>query len=428
MHTVEAIWTVSAIICLFLALLDIGRGEKAGSFLDLLDLPCPFNITDFTTIPMHANSLSNDENIKIDMIPSWLIKITDETYAMCRYFDSNKAFGQFKLDKRRVHFINNDFGPKLTVNTSPFVTSGSFEAISSLVLGRNNGAPDSEIPSSALEKLSHSKRWVVQIRGDSAWHNLLLLAECVKTSKSIERVVVIIDHSDLGFPSGSIASSTGNTMKELKKSNEQWSQFPLSKWHFFVSNYDDYTATTASFITPIPLGLTTASWIREQLYGLCHTVSQFKQQPKNPKHWLFVSMSLENNHDERTAALNAAKKVATQAPPGAVKIAGKESFNDTLASMMDFKFVLAPAGRGLDSHRVLEVLMLGRIPIVRWTPNVCAYEGLPVLRVRGWQDLTWEILQDAWHRLQSNVSSYQTNKLFMPYWKQKVLSKLEHEE
>jgi hypothetical protein len=64
--------------------------------------------------------------------------------------------------------------------------------------------------------------------------------------------------------------------------------------------------------------------------------------------------------------------------------------------MLNHRFVLAPYGRGYDSHRILEALMLGRIPIVRWTPYVCAYEGLPVLRIRSWSELTWELLETTW--------------------------------
>ncbi len=182
------------------------------------------------------------------------------------------------------------------------------------------------------------------------------------------------------------------------------------------------------------MGLTTSVLIESQLKSLCALVKREYANPVYPQKWILVAMKTQNNPVERTQALARVQVLQNRSmihdklhydipmdrrvtilPTGS-------TYDETITAMMNHKFVLSPSGRGYDTHRILESLMLGRIPIVRWIPAICAYEHLPVLRVNEWSDLTWDLLKVTWVRHMTNANgdilSYDMRKLFMPYWKE----------
>jgi len=61
-----------------------------------------------------------------------------------------------------------------------------------------------------------------------------------------------------------------------------------------------------------------------------------------------------------------------------------------------FAFVISPHGHGLDCHRTWESLALGSIPIVRRSPLDPLYEGLPVVIVDDWREISAHALH-GWH-------------------------------
>jgi hypothetical protein len=62
-----------------------------------------------------------------------------------------------------------------------------------------------------------------------------------------------------------------------------------------------------------------------------------------------------------------------------------------------FAFVVSPHGHGLDCHRTWESLLLGNIVIVKRSSLDPLYEGLPVVIVDAWQDITADNL-GRWQR------------------------------
>ena len=55
-----------------------------------------------------------------------------------------------------------------------------------------------------------------------------------------------------------------------------------------------------------------------------------------------------------------------------------------------YAFVVSPHGNGLDCHRTWESLVLGNIPIVKRSSIDPLYEGLPVVIVDDWREITPE--------------------------------------
>lgn len=111
------------------------------------------------------------------------------------------------------------------------------------------------------------------------------------------------------------------------------------------------------------------------------------------------------------------------------------SFEKYLADMAHCKFVLSPRGKGPDSYRTWEALLVGAIPVVRRgvyeTPEIfdkappCEhsqlddlYQGLPVVIVDSWQEVTEEFLNKKYEEIVSQ--KYDIRPLYLEYWEEKI--------
>lgn len=88
--------------------------------------------------------------------------------------------------------------------------------------------------------------------------------------------------------------------------------------------------------------------------------------------------------------------------------------NETWVNQSKFAFVISPHGNGMDCHRTWEALCLGCIPIVRTSSLNPLYEGLPVLILSDWSDLTEELMQQTIADFQEKEFIYE--KLSLKYW------------
>lgn len=79
-----------------------------------------------------------------------------------------------------------------------------------------------------------------------------------------------------------------------------------------------------------------------------------------------------------------------------------------------FKFVISPPGLGPDCYRVWESLLVGTIPVVQHSHLDWLYEGLPVLLINEWEEVTEKFLQEKHKEI--TAQSYASEKLFMDYW------------
>jgi hypothetical protein len=94
--------------------------------------------------------------------------------------------------------------------------------------------------------------------------------------------------------------------------------------------------------------------------------------------------------------------------------------HDTWKTQTEYAFVLSPHGHGLDCHRTWEALCLGCIPVVVKSGLDPLYEGLPVLIVNSYKDLTLELLQKTIEEFKDKQWNMQ--KLTLSYWLNKIKS------
>lgn len=81
--------------------------------------------------------------------------------------------------------------------------------------------------------------------------------------------------------------------------------------------------------------------------------------------------------------------------------------NVTWKHQSRYAFVVSPHGNGLDCHRTWEALILGCVVIVKSSPLDGLYEGLPVVVVKEWSDIS-----QGW--LRSVVREYSAYNITMP--------------
>ena len=88
-------------------------------------------------------------------------------------------------------------------------------------------------------------------------------------------------------------------------------------------------------------------------------------------------------------------------------------------------FVISPFGNGMDCHRTWEALVLGCIPIVRFSGMNPLFDELPVLIIDKWSDVTQELLDKTVNEFKDKTFNYE--KLKLQYWTDKINSYKEKE-
>jgi hypothetical protein len=79
---------------------------------------------------------------------------------------------------------------------------------------------------------------------------------------------------------------------------------------------------------------------------------------------------------------------------------------------------LSPIGHGLDCHRTWEALILGSIPIVKSSPLDSLYDGLPVLIINDWREISKDLLKDTINKFKQIDFNY--DKITSKYWINKI--------
>lgn len=162
-------------------------------------------------------------------------------------------------------------------------------------------------------------------------------------------------------------------------------------------------------LIPMPIGLENRLWGRNYDRLIMALIQKGATQQEK-KHLVFLNFNANTNRVERLPAFNyfSQKKFCYCAPNQAVP--------PYLADICSSKFLVSPHGNGLDCHRTWEALYLGVIPIVKKSTLDAMYQDLPVLIVNDWSEVTEELLNTTYERMQN--TSFAFEKLYIDYWKE----------
>ena len=96
------------------------------------------------------------------------------------------------------------------------------------------------------------------------------------------------------------------------------------------------------------------------------------------------------------------------------------TYKDWAEAVRSHKFILCPAGHGQDTHRTWQALLLGAVPVVKTSAMDSMYEGLPVVIVKSWKDVSVWFLEHQWNQLRSR--SFHMDRTLWPFWRDKALA------
>lgn len=135
--------------------------------------------------------------------------------------------------------------------------------------------------------------------------------------------------------------------------------------------------------------------------------------------WLYVNFRPATNKKVRQKIYDLFKERAkkeewiTFDPPSSG--GSNEAF---LERLTQHKFVLAPPGYGVDTHRLWETLAIGSYPVVLRSVALEPFEALPILFVNDYSEVTLDLLKASLQQLEEKRKN--SIMLQMSYWEQKI--------
>ena len=163
---------------------------------------------------------------------------------------------------------------------------------------------------------------------------------------------------------------------------------------------------------PIPIGLANQQW----RHGDIEAIKNADEKKQDRDILLYVNINVGTNPLIRQPIydLFVNKSYAF--------VANNIPFDLYLNNLGRSKFVLSPRGNGLDTHRTWEALYLGAIPIVKRSSMDAVFQGLPVLIVDSWEEISEEFLSEKYQEMKNK--RYQKERLYSDYWLKKIRSSI----
>lgn len=159
---------------------------------------------------------------------------------------------------------------------------------------------------------------------------------------------------------------------------------------------------------PIPIGIANQYCPHGNVTSLSemlHGVNNFERP------WL-VYLNVGKTHKERLEV----EKIFSN-KPWCVK-GQRKPYSEYLKDVVKAKFILCPRGNGLDCYRQWEAMLLGVIPIMKHSTIDPVFEGLPVLLINDWNEVTEDFLQKTYLLMKNK--SFKNNRMFAEYWLYKI--------
>lgn len=264
-------------------------------------------------------------------------------------------------------------------------------------------------------------------RGDVVWMRCVQVPTFAQEilPTLAEPIILLISDGDESFPSGCQGLEIDALLAHDKI------------LHVFAQNCD-YKGSNKK-ISPLPIGIDFHSiayrggWFGESAQSPEEQESQLKEilaglKPTYlRKRKAFVDFQLADSmreghckrftecHEDRTTIFK--RLSATQL----IEHGPKMKRSDLWKTKGQYAFSISPHGNGLDCHRTWEDLVLGCIVIVKTSPLDPLYEGLPVVIVKDWDEVTEDNMQKWLEQYKDAFTnlSYRM-KLTNDYWMNKI--------
>lgn len=171
------------------------------------------------------------------------------------------------------------------------------------------------------------------------------------------------------------------------------------------------TSLKHSKLHPLPLGIMNKHWPAGKASIIESVRSKIGTYNKNKL--LYINFDLKTNKERVDIVQLFEGKSWTHK-------AERKPFNEYLQDLAESKFVLSPEGTSIDCHRTWEAMLVGSIPVVVHSTIDAVFEGLPVLLVDSFEQVTEEFLNSKYQEM--SQKKYQEERLFADYWRNKIFA------
>jgi hypothetical protein len=165
----------------------------------------------------------------------------------------------------------------------------------------------------------------------------------------------------------------------------------------------------------IPIGITNKdepnSYIHEVL-GNTDRLFTISKTPKQIKNLVYLNCTISTYPNEREKIYELYKN--ENWVTNGIKDVSEDGHYNFLNEIYSHKFVFAPRGNGIDTHRLWESLYLRSIPIVKKCIGMEDFYDLPILFVDDWENITEDFLNKKYEEIMSK--EYPLEKLKISYW------------
>ena len=161
---------------------------------------------------------------------------------------------------------------------------------------------------------------------------------------------------------------------------------------------------------PIPLGFAEPHWPHGDQEALLRVHRRIPPAAEKPLK-VYSSFHLRMSHPERYRVWQQVRDLPTidferrRIPPELLWL-----------RHAGYAFEICPRGAGLDCHRTWEALLLRTIPILQRSRLDPVYDGLPVVLIDDWRDITAEALARWQQRLADHFDAATFARLTARYW------------
>ena len=217
------------------------------------------------------------------------------------------------------------------------------------------------------------------------------------------------------------------------------------------------TSPRPSFSHCLPIGFENRQYpIGRQIHAYTVALKRFvidrpqqSIEEKSKKPLLLIAFYPKSRVPDRSSVLSVLRVFPPNKDPNPFYNYTDLSHMEWLQAIGDHRFVLAPFGHGLDTHRISEILMMGGIPVMRRSTISSCYDdsdnsyvadrhggnadgtapvktrgSLPVVIVDKWEDVTKERLEQEWERLSKIPDSHwDWKRLFIYQWIDRIFAR-----
>jgi len=323
--------------------------------------------------------------------------------------------------------------------TYPFITGDGFRSVCRHICDETNGC---KVNVSDIQTCD-----CIFVKSDlvAAFTNLIM----PKINESVAYTLVT-HNGDISVPDGQSDAPVGHKRQYFKKFEAAFNKGQLIALHsqnlWWSGHNRLMTSQKPAFLHCLPIGIENAynkigrnasvyvEAMRKNILG--------QQVPAagSIKKLLLVAFGGGNKKKpDRDAAIDALRVTVKENGEFYTQIKGKLSHVGWLDAVADHRFTLAPHGHGLDTHRMMEIYLMGGVPVIKRSTITSCFDdsdniigigtaavkrgSLPVVVVDHWVNVTRDLLEMEWKRIASIPRGHwDWKRLFLGQWQERIKS------